>query len=217
MVSTCMTSDATCVSYLQRRALVTRPPEQVEEWRGVQTVKEAHLPAAQDHPSDLARASRLSMDFGGHLTFDHGMDDEYDETGLFADAADHDFSLPPTYTTVHPPSTQQAGQHTGPQADTTNPSGFSKGAVRHRELTSRPDAAGTSQRRVTSPLNRRSVGSGVSKSRPTAPTATVPTSGSLRRSLQETLHRASSIQMLASQMAALHARSEMGPLPSGRR
>ncbi|KAK5077694.1 hypothetical protein LTR70_009515 [Exophiala xenobiotica] len=163
-----------------------------------------------DHPSDLARTSRLSMDFGGHLNFDHGMDDDIDDAGLFADTADHDFSLPPTHTTVHttvhPPSTQQAGQHTGPQADTTIPSGFSKGAVRRRELMSRPDATGISQRRVTSPLNRRSAGSGVSKSRPTAPTATAPVSGSLRRSLQETLHRASSIQTLESQIAALHAR-----------
>ncbi|KAK5087246.1 hypothetical protein LTR70_007386 [Exophiala xenobiotica] len=138
------------------------------------------------------------MDFGGHLTFDHGMDDDIDDAGLFADTTDQDFSLPPTHTTVHPPSTQQA--------DTTVPSGFSKGAIRQRELTSRPDAAGPSQRRLTSPLNRRSVGSGVSKSRPTPPTATAPVSGSLRRPLQETLHRASSIQTLESQMAALHAR-----------
>ncbi|KAK5956448.1 hypothetical protein OHC33_003025 [Knufia fluminis] len=146
------------------------------------------------------------MDFGGHLTFDHGMDDEIDETGLFADAADDDFSFPPTQTTVHPPSTQQAGPHPGPQAGTSNVSGFSKGAIRRGELTSRPDAAGTAPRRLTSPTHRRSVGSGVSKSRPTPPTATVPTSGSLRRSLQETLHRASSIQMLESQMAEMQAR-----------
>ncbi|KAK5081431.1 hypothetical protein LTS08_006611 [Lithohypha guttulata] len=138
------------------------------------------------------------MEFGGHLTFDHGMDDEIDEPGLFADAADDEFSLHPTQTTVHPPSTQQAGPHPGPQAGTSNPSGFSKGVLRRRELTSRPDAGGTAPRRLTSPTNRRSVGSGVSKSRPTPPTATVPTSGSLRRSLQETLHRASSIQMLES-------------------
>ncbi|KAK5947748.1 hypothetical protein OHC33_011223 [Knufia fluminis] len=161
------------------------------------------------------------MDLGGHLTFDHGMDDEIDDAGLFADTADQDFSLPPTHTTVHttvhPPSTQQAGQHTGPQAGASNVSGFSKGAIRRRELTSRPDATGTAQRRPTSPTNRRSVGSGVSKSRPTPPTAIAPVSGSLRRSLQETLHRASSIQTLESQIAALHARSEMGPLLSGRR
>ena len=133
-----------------------------------------------------------------------------------SNAADDDFSLPPTHTTVHPPSTQQAGQHPGPQAGTSNPSGFSKVAIRRRELTSRPDAAGTAPRRLTSPTNRRSVGSGVSKSRPTPPTATAATSGSLRRSLQETLHRASSIQTLESQMAALQARSEMSRLPSGR-
>jgi len=212
-----MTSDATCVSYLRRRESVTRPPEQVDERRGVQTVKEAHLPAAQDHPSDLARTSRLSMDFGGHLTFDHGMDDDIDDAGLFADTADHDFSLPPTHTTVHPPSTQQAGQHTGPQADITIPSGFSKDTTRRRELTSRPDAADPSQRRLTNPISRRCVGSGISKPRPALQTATAPVSGSLRRSLQETLHRASSVQAMESQMAALHARSEMGSLLSGRR
>ncbi|KAK5308729.1 hypothetical protein LTR70_010831, partial [Exophiala xenobiotica] len=83
------------------------------------------------------------MDFGRHLTFDPGMDDEIDDTGLFADAADEDFSFPPTQTTVHPPSTQQAGPHRGPQAGTSNVSGFGKGAIRRRELTSRPDAAGT--------------------------------------------------------------------------
>jgi len=108
-----MTSDTTCVSYLRRRASAPRPPEPVDERRGVQTVKEAHRPAAQDHPSDLTRTSPLTMDFGRHLTFDPGMDDEIDDTGLFADAADEDFSFPPTQTTVHPSSTQQAGPHPG--------------------------------------------------------------------------------------------------------
>ncbi|KAK5082551.1 hypothetical protein LTR70_007657 [Exophiala xenobiotica] len=149
------------------------------------------------------------MDFGGPLNFDHGMDHDIEDAGLFADTADQDFSLPLTHTTVHPPSTQPAGHHTGQQAGTSNASGFSKGATQRRELTSRPEAAGTSQRRLTSPTYRRSVGSGVSKSRPTQPTATVPVSGSLRRSLQETLHRASSIQTLESQMAALQARLQV--------
>jgi len=157
------------------------------------------------------------MDFGGHLDFDHGMDDDIDDAGLFANTTDHDFSLPPTQATVNPQVIQGTGQLTGPPAGATHASGFSKGAIRRRELTSRPDATGISQRRVTSPLNRRSEASGVSKSRPSPPTANGPVSGSLRRSLQETLHRASSIQTLESQMAALHARSEMGPLPSGRR
>lgn len=45
------------------------------------------------------------MDFGGHINFDHGMDDEIDDTGLFVDTADHDFSLPPTQSTINPLST----------------------------------------------------------------------------------------------------------------
>lgn len=156
------------------------------------------------------------MDLGGHITFGHGMDDDIDDAGLFADTTDQEFSLPPAQATVNPQSTQGIGQHTGPPAGTTHASGFSKGATRRQEPTSRPDATGISHRR-TSPVNHRGVGSGVSKSRPTQPTGTVPVSGSLRRSLQETLHRASSIQTLESQMATMQARSEMGPLPSGRR
>ncbi|KAK5947817.1 hypothetical protein OHC33_011158 [Knufia fluminis] len=145
------------------------------------------------------------MDFGGHINFDHGMDDDIDDAGLFADTTDQDFSLPPTQATVNPQSTQGIGQHTGPPAGTTHASGFSKGAIRRREPTSRPDATAISHRR-TSPVNRRGVGSGVSKSRPTQPTGTTPVSGSLRRSLQATLHQAPSIQMLESQMAAMQAR-----------
>ncbi|KAK5073345.1 hypothetical protein LTR70_010379 [Exophiala xenobiotica] len=138
------------------------------------------------------------MDFGGHINFDHGMDDDIDDAGLFADTTDQDFSLPPTQATVNPQSTQGIGQHTGPPAGTTHASGFSKGAIRRREPTSRPDATGIS--------HRRGVGSGVSKSRPTQPTGTTPVSGSLRRSLQATLHRAPSIQLLESRMAAMQAR-----------
>ncbi|KAK5069358.1 hypothetical protein LTR51_008608 [Lithohypha guttulata] len=148
------------------------------------------------------------MDFGGHNSFDDGMNDDIDDTGLFVDTADHDFSLPPTQSTINPLSIQGTGHSTGPPGGTTRPSGFSKGALRRRELTSRPDAASVPQRQGTSPIQRRSMGSGISKPRPARQTATAtgPVAGSLRRSLQETL--TTSTQTFQSQMASMNARMQ---------
>ncbi|KAK5093985.1 hypothetical protein LTS08_008769 [Lithohypha guttulata] len=150
------------------------------------------------------------MDFGGHINFDHGIDhgidDDVDDAGLFADTTDHDFSLPPTQPTINPQSIQATRHPARQSGGITNASGFGQGASRHREPTAQPEPAGPSQRRVISPGQRRSVGSGISKPRATQQTASAPVSGSLRRSLQETLNRASSVQSLESQVAALQAR-----------
>ncbi|KAK5073269.1 hypothetical protein LTR51_005911 [Lithohypha guttulata] len=145
------------------------------------------------------------MDFGGHIDFDRDIDD-VDDAGLFVDTADHDFILPPTQSRIDPASTQATGPSTAHPASTISASGFSKGALRRRETAAQPNSAGFSQRRVSSPTHRRSLGSGISKPRLVQQPAAVPVSGSLRRSLQETLHRATSMQTLESQMAAMRAR-----------